>query len=652
MDAHFFSGVVKELADQQAARRVDTRKREDAEVARRQGVLDTLWKGVLSGDVDPSHYAQIMKDQMALGDAANRPSKKGVKAAFTGEHEQLMTPFLDALTSGSIPAEGSSPAGPFGSAPPSPSTALPSQPPSGSALPAVPLPEPPTAAGGSGPTGAGSRLRFTAAPPEQASQPFNAPFRFIKDLPPSLQQAARTAPEIQAPTMFAAKTPQVSFDGATSVSQTPIQAPPVRPLLVDKTARAIADKGREDDASRNRVLAHIDAAVKSGEMTPQEAADAKQAMLRREAGIPVEKAADWQQTGNTTPAPYDFTTPDGTMVKKGDPVEGLVDRATGRMRYVPSAIKAPPAQAMGDDFRATAKRLLGRDITDVKEMTPEEIGKVQASIKADKIDPSVQAMRNLTIELAKQKLATNQNTKDDTGTIAQMVYRGDLPVSMLSKRTANYNDIIAQADAMAKADGKKFSPATEQLRYEGAKRFITSLNAPQQIQFQRLGVSVVNTIDEVNSLADAVDNSGVKALNWADLQKVVQTEGNTERGKLVARYIVAVNTVKEEFANLVAGGYAPTGPAFDLANKQFNEYQGSASLKSALTEVQRLVNYRLRSADDLRPQTGGIIPDVPGGGTIVAPPQVLAAGPGTHTFANGQTWTVSADGKSATQVKK
>ncbi len=34
-----------------------------------------------------------------------------------------------------------------------------------------------------------------------------------------------------------------------------------------------------------------------------------------------------------------------------------------------------------------------------------------------------------------------------------------------------------------------------------------------------------------------------------------------------------------------------------------------------------------------------------------APAQVLAAGPGEHTFANGQTWQVSTDGKSAKRIK-
>ena len=36
----------------------------------------------------------------------------------------------------------------------------------------------------------------------------------------------------------------------------------------------------------------------------------------------------------------------------------------------------------------------------------------------------------------------------------------------------------------------------------------------------------------------------------------------------------------------------------------------------------------------------------------VAPPQVLSVGPGRHTFANGQTWDVAPDGKSAVQVTK
>lgn len=35
----------------------------------------------------------------------------------------------------------------------------------------------------------------------------------------------------------------------------------------------------------------------------------------------------------------------------------------------------------------------------------------------------------------------------------------------------------------------------------------------------------------------------------------------------------------------------------------------------------------------------------------IVPPQVLAAGPGTHTFANGQVWTVGPDGKTAQRIK-
>lgn len=40
-----------------------------------------------------------------------------------------------------------------------------------------------------------------------------------------------------------------------------------------------------------------------------------------------------------------------------------------------------------------------------------------------------------------------------------------------------------------------------------------------------------------------------------------------------------------------------------------------------------------------------------GGPPGPVPPQVLAAGPGEHDFANGQTWVVAADGKSATRIK-
>ena len=60
-------------------------------------------------------------------------------------------------------------------------------------------------------------------------------------------------------------------------------------------------------------------------------------------------------------------------------------------------------------------------------------------------------------------------------------------------------------------------------------------------------------------------------------------------GQLVARYIGAVNTLKEEFSNLAQGGYAPTEATWKLANDQINGDYGVKQLGASLDEIQRLV---------------------------------------------------------------
>jgi hypothetical protein len=169
---------------------------------------------------------------------------------------------------------------------------------------------------------------------------------------------------------------------------------------------------------------------------------------------------------------------------------------------------------------------------------------------------------------------------------------------------------------------KGFDLAKAQLEYKAAEKQIQSLNGPQMTRYSGLANSVVNTIDEVKSLADQMKNSGVPFLNKAKLDAYIQTQGNTPNGQLAAKYVGAVNTLKEEFANLANGGYAPTEPAWKLANEQINGNFGVKELHSSLDEVQRLINFRLHAIPNLqslgpgsenrytgatgaKPQTGG-----------------------------------------------
>lgn len=180
---------------------------------------------------------------------------------------------------------------------------------------------------------------------------------------------------------------------------------------------------------------------------------------------------------------------------------------------------------------------------------------------------------------------------------------------MLSRR-GNYNNILAEANSISKKQtGKPYNAARAQTEFSGAQRFMSSLNGQQQQRFQALAITVVNTIDEVKMLSAELNNSGVPILNRIKLAAYAQTQGETPNGQLAARYIGAVNTLKEEFANLANGGYAPTEAAWKLANEQINSNFGVKQMESSLTEIQRLINFRLQAFDRLTPY--GVSPDNP-----------------------------------------
>jgi DNA-directed RNA polymerase subunit M/transcription elongation factor TFIIS len=70
---------------------------------------------------------------------------------------------------------------------------------------------------------------------------------------------------------------------------------------------------------------------------------------------------------------------------------------------------------------------------------------------------------------------------------------------------------------------------------------------------------------DVQRLADQLKQGGVQLWNRAKRSTIQQVYGNTPQSALAAQYVGAVNTLKEEFANLANGGYAPTEDAWKLA---------------------------------------------------------------------------------------
>jgi hypothetical protein len=122
-----------------------------------------------------------------------------------------------------------------------------------------------------------------------------------------------------------------------------------------------------------------------------------------------------------------------------------------------------------------------------------------------------------------------------------------------------------------------------------------SLSGPNMTKYFSLAESVQNTIGEVLDLSRQLNLGQYPVKNRADLVWLVQTKGNTPEGQLAVRYLGAIKTLKEEFANLAQGGGVPTEPAWSLANEQINQDFGVSALDASLKEVQRLIGFRVQA---------------------------------------------------------
>jgi hypothetical protein len=173
----------------------------------------------------------------------------------------------------------------------------------------------------------------------------------------------------------------------------------------------------------------------------------------------------------------------------------------------------------------------------------------------------------------------------------------------------------------------KFNLSKATIEWNRAQKQIQALNGPQMTRFVGLATSVTNTIDEVKDLAEQMKLSGVPIFNRGELASYIQLNGNSTNGQLAARYIGAVGTLKEEFANLANGGYAPTEPAWALANGQINGDYGVKELGASLDEVQRLIKYRINAIPNLGTMGPGAGDRyTPGGGSPAATPQTPGGG--------------------------
>jgi hypothetical protein len=362
---------------------------------------------------------------------------------------------------------------------------------------------------------------------------------------------------------------------------------------------------------------------------------------REQLGLTGREAAEFALTGKIpvthigVPGPVGGPVP-SEQLQQSDP--DAKDMQGNPLPFVPGTFYQPVKVQGPDGWEirytpgkppVTAYRAQGAaDLTGtMKELVEAELGKIPVTLtkaSQEQFDRAYQAasaeylaQRRRQAQATQVRIDTGQGNPDDIDDQARDLLSGNLLPSMLSKRAATYGKTLARARRLSlDLTGKPFNFAQAELQYRAAQRFASTLAGnPNIVNFKVLGISVVNTIDEVKNLAGEMRQGAVQIYNRAKRGTALQLFGNTPYSETAAQYVTAINTLREEFARLAVGGYAPTESAWDLANSQINGDYSLRDLTASLDEVQRLINYRLQAFDQLAPP-GWVQPGAGGtGGT-------------------------------------
>lgn len=311
--------------------------------------------------------------------------------------------------------------------------------------------------------------------------------------------------------------------------------------------------------------------------------------------------------------------PEGTKDSFGQPIDPAKSyrnvQSDGQDNFYPTETKAA-----GPRSHLTGEALQAYDMNQMLAGIDPETGKPpenqEDAARLQAAGESMKKARDLKNQATVVRINTGNSGTDDVKEVAESLIRGDLNVSQLgSMGGTQRNKVIAEANRLRRQ--QSLPPLNYQkmaLDYYGAQRQIASLKGPQMTRFKGLGISVINTIDEVKNLAEQLQQGGVAKYNRAKRGSIRELYGNTPQSELANRYVTAVNTLKEEFASLAMGGYSPTEPAWKLANDQINTDYGVKDMTTSLDEIQRLIKFRLDAFDQLTDRGNFGLDNVPSGG--------------------------------------
>lgn len=249
------------------------------------------------------------------------------------------------------------------------------------------------------------------------------------------------------------------------------------------------------------------------------------------------------------------------------------------------------------------------------------------------------------------RMVTEKAPVEEISAIGDAVINGDQPPDL--------RGLYGKSGAVrAYLQSKGFNLTKANRDWMATNKYVTSLNAPQQVRLNQTIDSVSQGIPALRDLSGELQRTDFNPSNYVIVkgqQNGIQLDPrkmnslNPDQRQVAVKYVTQINLLRDEGAQVFSGGYAPQESAFKLIDEILNPYYSNPSTNAALDQLEYNLKIRKNAITNGRPMSIGGEVNVPG---TAQNPEVVsrstsktvlkATNPQTNqkiqSFDGGQTW--------------
>ena len=138
-----------------------------------------------------------------------------------------------------------------------------------------------------------------------------------------------------------------------------------------------------------------------------------------------------------------------------------------------------------------------------------------------------------------------------------------------------------------------------QLQATAETKLAQTLQGPQQVRLRQSIDSVLQGLNELESINQEFDRFGIRIFNKAKITALVNGAGSKEQQDVAQRFVTQMIGLQDEFGNVIMSGNSPTDQALKLAGNIFKSDYNNTSVKASISQARRLLTMRRTAIENV-----------------------------------------------------